>query len=106
MLARITLTQNLRRGDACEVKLSLLHPMETGMRRREDGVLVPRNVIESLAISFEGTPLVTLDEAAGLSANPYVAFSFVPPREGMLRVAWLDTSGASGDTQAEIRFAA
>jgi hypothetical protein len=102
MTARLIAPANVKAGEQAEVKLTILHPMELGTRRLDDGSIAARNVIETLSITFENDALLSLALGTGIAANPYWAFSFAPPKSGTLLVRWRDTAGVSGEARATI----
>jgi hypothetical protein len=102
MTARLIVPATIKAGETVEVKLSILHAMELGTRRLDDGSIAPRNVIETLNVSFENEAVLTLALGTGIAANPYWAFGFVPPKSGVLLVRWRDTAGIAGEARATI----
>jgi Sulphur oxidation protein SoxZ len=102
MTARLIAPASVKSGENAEVKLTILHPMELGTRRVDDGSIAPRNVIETLSITFENEAVLTLALGTGIAANPYWAFGFVPPKSGILIVRWRDTAGVEGVARATI----
>ena len=50
--ARITLPQQIRRGEPLDIRLSIRHPMETGFRIDEVGHTIPRNTLRSLTCRY------------------------------------------------------
>jgi Sulphur oxidation protein SoxZ len=102
MTARLIAPATIKAGDQAEVKLSILHPMELGTRRLDDGSMAARNVIETLRVTFENETVLSLALGTGIAANPYWAFSFAPPKSGVLLVRWRDTAGVSGEARTTI----
>ncbi len=102
MTARLIAPATVKAGEAADVKLTILHPMELGTRRLDDGSVAARNVIETLTATFENETVLTLQMGTGIAANPFWAFSFMPPRSGTLSVHWRDTAGVEGTARAAI----
>jgi hypothetical protein len=102
MTARLIAPATVKTGERAEIKLTILHPMELGTRRLDDGSIAPRNVIETLDVTFEGEAMLSLALGTGIAANPYWSFAFAPPRTGMLRVRWRDSSGVVAEARASI----
>ena len=102
MTARLIVSASVKAGESVDVKLTILHPMELGTRRLDDGSIAPRNVIESLTATFNNETVLTLQMGTGIAANPFWAFTFVPPRSGALTVRWRDTAGVEGVANATI----
>ena len=58
-----------RRAEIVEIRAMISHPMETGLRRKEDGALAPKNVIESLTIRYGTQLLFDATLGTGIAAN-------------------------------------
>ena len=80
-------------GEAVEVRTLVSHPMETGQRRDPDGALVPRNILHSFRAEFDGEEVFGCAMEPAISANPFLQFSFAPPRSGVLRLVWEGDDG-------------
>ena len=102
MTARLIAPAIVKAGESATVNLTILHPMELGTRRLDDGSIAARNVIETLNVSFEGEAVLTLKLGTGIAANPYWQFAFAPSRSGELLVRWRDTAGVAGEARARI----
>ncbi len=90
---RIRVPEKAKVGDVIEIKTLVQHVMETGNRKTADGKVVPRNIINSVTASFNGTEFFTADVLPGISANPYLAFFMKVSGPGELEFTWLDDAG-------------
>lgn len=91
---RIRLDRNaISKGEVVEVKTLLTHRMESGLRRDEDGNLIPRRIINTFKAEFEGEPVFACDIEPAVSANPYFQFHVKPERSGTLTLTWIDDDG-------------
>lgn len=90
---RIKLPDTAKAGEVIEVKTLITHVMETGFRKGSDGNLVPRNIINTFIATFGGKEVFKADLSSGVSANPYIAFSFKVPAAGDLELTWIDDKG-------------
>jgi len=103
--ARISLPQDIRRGEPFEVRISIRHAMETGYRTDETGKPVPRNVVNRLLCRYGGEDVFVVRMTSGIAANPYFRF-FVTAREsGSLDFEWVDDAGNRGQAQAQVKVA-
>jgi sulfur-oxidizing protein SoxZ len=102
MAARLIVPATAKRGEHIEIKLSILHAMETGLRRKDDGKLVPKNVIETLTITYGNLTLFEAQLGTGVSANPYFAFSFLPAASDTVTARWIDSLGAAESVSAKV----
>ena len=69
-------------NDTVDMKVMAKHPMESGLRRDEEGKRIPAHYIESLVVKCKDR--VVLDAYLGMavSENPYIAFSFRGAQKG------------------------
>ncbi len=94
MKPRIKIPDTAKVGDVIEVKTLVSHIMETGQRKDREGKPIPRNIINTVTASFNGTEVFKADLQPGISANPYLAFFMKVPGPGELELSWLDDAGA------------
>ena len=100
--ALITMPKTAKRGEILEIRTLIAHPMETGYRAGDSGVIVPRNLIRRLSCRyFDGRDDVLVFSAElhpAVAANPYIVFSTVATESGVLRFSW---EGDNGFAQTE-----
>lgn len=90
---RIRLPDLIRIGDVIEIKTLIGHVMETGQRRDSDGRIVPRNIINAFAATFNGRTVFQAELQPGISANPYIGFFMRVTEPGEFEFTWSDDSG-------------
>ena len=89
--------------DLVEVKLMIRHPMESGLRKDENGKKIPAHFIETLEVKCNNK--IVLDAYLGMavSENPFIQFSFKGGAKGdMLEVTWKDNRGDARTDKAAI----
>jgi len=96
--ALVTMPATAKRGDIVEIRTLIAHPMETGYRAGEDGVIQPRNIIRRFTCHYDDVLVFSAELFPAVAANPFIAFSTVAVASGTLRFTW---SGDNGFTQAE-----
>ncbi len=64
----------MRRGEAFEIKVLVSHVMETGYRRTETGIAIPRDILRLLVCSLDGEEIVRTEIRPAIAANPFFAF--------------------------------
>ena len=101
-LARIQLPASAKRGEAIEVRIAIQHPMETGFRYDNMGKAIPKNVINSLWVRYNGTEIFRAELGSGIAANPYLQFFTVAEASGQFDFEWVDDNGDRGMEQAAI----
>jgi sulfur-oxidizing protein SoxZ len=89
----IDMPRRARRGETFEIRAMIGHPMETGYRRGSDGDRLPRDILTEFSCTFEGEPVFSARLYPAISANPYLAFSFVAEKSGELNFSWRGDKG-------------
>lgn len=102
MVARVQLPQGARRGEVIEVRIAIQHPMETGFRYDQMGKPVPKNVINSLKVSYNGAEIFSAELGSGIAANPYLQFCTIAEESGELVFEWIDDGGNRGSERATL----
>lgn len=86
-----------------DVRVRMLHPMETGQRKTASGTLIPAHYITEFTATQNGRVVLSAQFGPSISANPYLAFKFRGGAKGdRLRVSWTDTKGETRTDEAEI----
>ena len=80
--------------DLIEVKLMIRHPMESGLRKDENGKKIPAHFIETLEVKCNEKLVFEAYLGMAVSENPFIQFSFKGGAKGdMLEVTWKDNRG-------------
>jgi sulfur-oxidizing protein SoxZ len=90
---RISMPQTARRGEVIEIKTLIQHEMETGYRRDGRGLVIPRDIISELTVTYGGAIVFRGNLDAGISANPYFAFHLRAIETGEIVFKWTDERG-------------
>ena len=81
-------------NDTVDMKLMVKHPMESGLRRDEEGKRIPAHYIETLVVRCKDRVVFDAYLGMAVSENPYFAFSFRGAQKGdPLSVTWVDNRG-------------
>jgi sulfur-oxidizing protein SoxZ len=89
----INAPKTARKGEVIELKALIMHPMETGFRTGTSGRLIPRNIIERFAASWNGAEIFRMDLSPAISANPFVSFFAVATESGKITFRWTGDEG-------------
>ena len=90
-------------GDVALVRLLISHPMETGLRKDTEGLLVPAHFIELLTITYQDRTVLSAQWGPAVSRNPYLAFRFKGAQAGeKLKISWTDNMGESASDEATL----
>lgn len=91
--ARVSMPPEAKRGDVIEIKALIRHIMETGHRVDNVGKPIPRDIIKTFAVTYDGVEVFRMDLNPGVSANPYVVFTTTATSTGELVFTWTDEKG-------------
>jgi sulfur-oxidizing protein SoxZ len=91
-----------RAGEVIEVSAMVAHPMETGFRTGDAGVIVPRNIVKTFTCHYDGEEVFRAELFPAVTANPYIAFTTVATRSGSLEFRWVDDRGTVVTESASI----
>ena len=102
MVARVQVPRQAKRGEVIDVRIAIQHPMETGFRFDLMGKAIPKNVINSLVVRYNGNEIFRAELGSGVAANPYLQFFTVAEASGEIEVSWVDDAGNRGAERARI----
>jgi sulfur-oxidizing protein SoxZ len=102
MVARVQLPPRAKRGEVIEIRIAIQHPMETGFRYDNFGRAIPKNVINSLVVRYNGVEIFSAEMGSGIAANPYLQFFTVAEASGEFNFEWVDDDGDRGMERAAI----
>ena len=84
-------------GEVAEVKLIISHPMETGRKKDDFGVLIPAHFIQLVAATLNDKPVLEMQWGTGISKNPYLTFYVKGAKVAdKIVVTWFDNLGKTG----------
>ena len=100
--ALINVPARAKRGEAVEIKTLISHVMETGYRRTQLGVAIPRDIIRLFVCTYNGTEVFRAELHPAIAANPFIAFSTLAVESGTLTFKWTGDHGFSATESAFI----
>jgi sulfur-oxidizing protein SoxZ len=84
------------KGEVTEVKVLMIHPMETGRRKNDFGDVEPAHFIQLVTATLNGKPVLEAQWGTGISKNPYLTFRLKGAKAGdKVVVNWVDNKGES-----------
>ena len=90
-------------GGFTDIRVLMTHPMETGLRKDQDGKLVPLHFIQNVTVKLNGRPVVEAQISQAVSRNPVFSFRLKGGAKGdKIEVSWLDNQGESNSTEAAV----
>ncbi|MSP01702.1 MAG: thiosulfate oxidation carrier complex protein SoxZ [Acetobacteraceae bacterium] len=69
--------------------------MESGQRRDQVGQAIPRDIINHFVCTLDGETVLDADFFPAISANPFLAFSVVAEKSGILALTFVDDQGVT-----------
>jgi sulfur-oxidizing protein SoxZ len=102
---RLRVPANAKKGEVVEVKTLITHPMENGQRKDADGKIVPRLLVNSLAVTYNDKPVMNVRLEPAIAANPYLSFFVKVEESGTLKFKWTDDSKQSWTAESKIEVA-
>ena len=82
------------KGDIADVRVLMVHPMETGQRKDAAGKLLPLHFIQEVSVSVNGKVVLEGQISQAVSRNPVFSFRLKGVKAGdKLEIAWLDNRG-------------
>ena len=90
---RVKVPAKAKKGEIIQIKTLTSHTMETGTRKDKQGKPIPRNIIHTFTVTFNGKEVLKADMHPGVAANPYFAFFTRATESGTFEFTWTDDSG-------------
>ena len=81
-------------GDVADVRILMLHPMETGTRKDSRGDIVPQHFIQNVAVTHNGKTVLDAQWSQAVSRNPFLGLRVKGAKAGdKVNVTWVDNTG-------------
>ena len=91
------------KGDIADVRVLMVHPMETGQRKDTSGNIVPVHFIQEMQVLVNGKLALEGQISQAVSRNPVFSFKLKGVKAGdKLEIAWLDNRGERSRAEAAI----
>ncbi len=87
---RVAPPRNAAPGEPSEIRTLVTHPMETGLREGPDGERLPRRLIDTLDVTYDGDTVMTVNMHTAVSENPYMRFFMAPQDPGEAVFRWTE----------------
>jgi len=85
------------------VQALIQHPMDSGLVKNSDGLLIPAHHIETVTFEHNNKIVLTAFWGPAVSKDPYIKFSFKGGAKGdPLKVTWIDNLGNTDTLAAMI----
>ena len=80
----INVPAKARRGEVITLKTLISHVMESGFRRSQLGVAIPRDIITSFVCTYNGEEIFKAALYQAIAANPFVTFTTIATESGTI----------------------
>jgi sulfur-oxidizing protein SoxZ len=81
-------------GDVADVRILMMHPMETGQRKDSKGQLVPQHFIKNVVVTHNGKVVLDAQWSQAVSRNPFLGVRVKGAKVGdKISVTWVDNMG-------------
>ena len=100
---RVKAPKEAKRGEIVEIMTLISHPMDTGLRKDQDGILIPRKIINKFICIYNGDIVFKTNMHEAISANPLIQFNFIAKKSGTLELIWHEDGGQVYSTIRKIR---
>jgi len=81
-------------GDVADVRILMMHPMETGQRKNSKGELIPVHFIQSVIVTHNGKTVLDAQWSQAIARNPFLGLRVKGAKVGdKISVTWTDNKG-------------
>jgi sulfur-oxidizing protein SoxZ len=80
-------------GEVFPVKTLISHPMETGLRRDDQGNAIPRKIVNKFICRHNGVVVFSVDLHEAMAANPFIEFYLRATESARLEFVWEEDGG-------------
>ena len=90
---RVQVPSAAAKGEIFQIKALIGHQMETGLRRDDQGNVIPRKIINRFVCRYNDVVVFGVDMHEAVAANPYIEFYLRATESGRLELDWEEDSG-------------
>src|SRR5687767_14478303 len=81
-------------GEVADVRILMMHPMETGQRKDAKGQIVPQHFIKNVVVTHNGKTVLDAQWSQAVSRNPFLGVRVKGAKVGdKIGVTWVDNMG-------------
>ncbi len=91
---RIAVPETASKGDIIEIRTLINHVMNNGYNYDREGVVIPRWIINTFFVTYNGVEVFRSNLQPGTAENPYLSFFTRATESGTLEFTWLDDDGS------------
>ena len=83
---RVKAPKEAKRGEIVEIMTLISHPMDTGLRKDQDGILIPRKIINEFICIYNGDIVFKTNMHEAISANPLIQFTINANKRDTIKI--------------------
>ena len=88
-------------GEIADLRILMLHPMETGQRKDAKGDIVPAHFIQNVLVTHNGKTVLDAQWSQAISRNPFLGLRIKGAKAGdRVGVTWVDNKGEKRSDEA------
>ena len=91
---RISVPATATKGEIIEIRTLVSHPMNNGYTYDRNGATIPRHIIHTMFVTYNGVEVFRSNFPVATAENPYVSFFTRATESGKLEFTWLDDDGS------------
>jgi sulfur-oxidizing protein SoxZ len=91
--ARVQVPNAAAKDEIFQIKALINHQMETGLRRDDQGNVIPRKIINRFVCRYNDVVVFGVDLHEAVAANPYIEFYLRATESGRLEFVWEEDGG-------------
>jgi len=81
-------------GDTADLRILMMHPMETGQRKDARGEIVPLHFIQNVVVTHNGKVVLDAQWSQAVARNPFLGLRVKGAKAGdKIAVTWTDNKG-------------
>ena len=92
---RVQVPSAAAKGEVFPVKTLISHQMETGLRRDDQGNVIPRKIINKFTCRYNDVVVFSVDLHEAVAANPFIEFYLRATESGRLAFVWEEDGGGT-----------
>jgi sulfur-oxidizing protein SoxZ len=90
-------------GDSADIRILMMHPMETGQRKDAKGDIVPLHFIRSVVVTHNGKTVLDAQWSQAVARNPFLGLRVKGAKAGdKISVTWVDNKGDKRTDEASV----
>jgi sulfur-oxidizing protein SoxZ len=90
---RVQVPSAAAKGEVFPVKTLISHQMETGLRRDDQGNVIPRKIINKFTCRYNDVVVFSVDLHEAVAANPFIEFYLRATESGRVAFVWEEDGG-------------